>query len=83
MSPIRLHFRSMIPNLMIILWTCSLEVYAWHVFYDIIDSCGFDFMRRNSSWDFIWNSHGVVPAFGFGLACESLSIDALMIIDIV
>ena len=29
--------------------------------------------------DFIWNTHGVVPTFGFGLACVSLSIDALMI----
>ena len=29
--------------------------------------------------DFFWNTHGVVPAFDFGLACVCLSIDALVL----
>ena len=71
------------PFLMSILWTGSLDVHAWHEFFDIIDSWGVDLMRRNSWWDFIWNTRGVVPACDFGLACESWSIYTLMIIDTV
>ena len=54
-------------------------MFSWNydvqVLYDFTDVRGFDFMRKDLLWNFIWITMGVILA----LACVSLYIDALTI----